>query len=220
MAIDTKELNKLKSALEGDLYWDEKYRSIYATDATIYRKLPLAVVHPRSEKDIQTLVDFATKYKTSLIARTAGTSLAGQCVGEGIIIDTSKYLNNILELNENEKWVRLQPGVNRDRLNQIIADKKLFFPPETATANRAMIGGMVGNNSCGANSIVYGSTREFVLEVTGILSDGTKTTFKCIDKHDYRVDNMLVESINRFFLEELNDPSLQDEIKKQFPNQK
>lgn len=217
MSIGLQELASIKKNLQGDIYWDEKYRAIYATDASIYRKVPLAVVHPKSDQDIIKLVEFVTKNKISLIARTAGTSLAGQCVGDGIIVDTSKYLNEILELNEEEKWVRVQPGVNRDKLNQILADKKLFFPPETATANRAMIGGMVGNNSCGANSIVYGTTREFVLEVTGILSDGSKTTFKNIPINQSDSSNEFVNKINQFFIKELSEASLINEIEKEYP---
>jgi len=217
MSIGLEELMALKNNLQGEIYWDEKYRAIYATDASIYRKIPAAVVHPKSDQDIITLVQFATKNKTSLIARTAGTSLAGQCVGEGIVVDTSKHLNAILEINEAEKWVRVQPGVNRDRLNQILAEKKLFFPPETATANRAMIGGMVGNNSCGANSIVYGTTREFVLEVTGILSDGTKSSFKRTSINQVDSPNPLVNRINKFFIDELKDEFLTNEIIKEYP---
>lgn len=217
MSIGLQELESVKKNLQGDIYWDEKYRAIYSTDASIYRKVPAAVVHPKSDQDIIELVQFATKNNTSLIARTAGTSLAGQCVGEGIVVDTSRYLNAILEINEGEKWVRVQPGVNRDKLNQVLAEKRLFFPPETATANRAMVGGMVGNNSCGANSIVYGSTREFVIEITGILSDGSKTTFKNIPLGDTASSNILVNKINQFFIRELSDKELEQEIEKEYP---
>src|SRR6185369_8757749 len=108
----------------------------------------MAVAVPRSENDIKKLIAFAHKHKTSLIPRTAGTSLAGQVVGSGIIVDVSKYFTGILELNEQQKWVRVQPGVIRDELNLYLKPYNLFFGPETSTANRAMIGGMVGNNSC------------------------------------------------------------------------
>ena len=97
---------------------------------------------------------------TSLIPRTAGTSLAGQVVGNGIVVDVSRTFTQILELNTEESWVRVQPGVIRDELNIFLKPHGLYFGPETSTANRAMIGGMVGNNSCGSNSIVYRSTRE------------------------------------------------------------
>src|SRR5690606_34285456 len=115
-----------------------------------------------------------------LIPRTAGTSLAGQVVGNGIVVDVSKYFNKILEINPAEKWVRVQPGVVRDELNMALKPYGLYFGPETSTANRAMIGGMVGNNSCGSNSVVYGSTREHLLEVRALLADGSEAVFRDI----------------------------------------
>ena len=170
-------LQALAGTLEGDLYFDKTMRTLYATDASAYREMPLAVAIPKTIEDIQTLIVFARKEKTSLIPRTAGTSLAGQVVGKGIIVDVSKYFTNILELNAEERWVRVQPGVIRDELNLFLKPHGLLFGPETSTANRAMIGGMVGNNSCGSNSIVYRSTREHLLEVKVLLSDGTAAVF-------------------------------------------
>ena len=151
------------------------------TDASAYRELPQAVAFPKTVDDIRELIRFAVKEKTSLIPRTAGTSLAGQVVGKGIVVDVSKYFTNILELNAEEKWIRVQPGVIRDELNLFLKPYGLFFGPETSTANRAMIGGMVGNNSCGSNSIVYRSTREHLLEVKALLSDGSEVVFSCFN---------------------------------------
>jgi FAD/FMN-containing dehydrogenase/Fe-S oxidoreductase len=217
--LEEKELIRLRAELEGELYWDDMHKAIYATDASVYRKIPAAVVHPKTIEDIKKVIAFALHNKTSLIPRTAGTSLAGQCVGEGIVLDTSKYLNRILEINSSEKWVRVQPGVVRDRLNQVLATQNLFFPPETATANRAMIGGMVGNNSCGANSIVYGSTRDFVLELNVILSDGTEAIIK-----PYPVDSSLdstlaplLQKATTHLLNELSHAETRDEIRKEYP---
>src|SRR4029079_3824511 len=122
---------------------------------------------------------------TSLIPRTAGTSLAGQVVGNGIIIDVSKYFTQVLELNKEEGWVRVQPGVIRDELNMFLKPYGLFFGPETSTANRAMIGGMVDNNSCGSNSVVYRSTREHLLEVKALLSDGHEAEFKSLNIDEF-----------------------------------
>jgi len=170
-------LEKLAASLQGEFYYDHTMRTLYATDASAYREMPLAVALPKTEEDILKLINFAREHKTSLIPRTAGTSLAGQVVGKGIVVDVSKYFNKILEINEKENWVRVQPGVIRDELNMFLASYNKYFGPETSTANRAMIGGMVGNNSCGSNSVVYGSTREHTLEVTGFLSDGSKVTF-------------------------------------------
>ncbi len=167
---------------EGDFHLDEATRKIYATDASAYRQIPQAVAIPKSEQDIIRLVNFASENNTSLIPRTAGTSLAGQVVGGGIVVDVSKHFNDVLEVNTNEKWAWVQPGIVRDDLNRMLATYNLFFAPETSTANRAMIGGMIGNNSCGSNSVVYGSTREHLLEVQSVLSDGTKAWFGSLDQ--------------------------------------
>ena len=139
--------------------------TLYATDASSYREFPLAVAIPKTQQDIAKLIQFASTHQTSLIPRTAGTSLAGQVVGSGIVVDVSKHFNKILELNKEQGWVRVEPGVIRDELNMFLQEHGLFFGPETSTANRAMVGGMVGNNSCGSNSVVYRSTREHLLEV-------------------------------------------------------
>ncbi len=174
-------LRRLASELEGELYDDNTMCTLYATDASAYREMPLAVAVPKSVADIKKLIAFALAEKTSLVPRTAGTSLAGQVVGNGIITDVSKYFTQIIELNTEEKWVRVQPGVIRDELNMFLKPHGLFFGPETSTANRAMIGGMVGNNSCGSNSVVYRSTREHLLEVKALLSDGSEATFTTVD---------------------------------------
>ncbi|HSZ87249.1 MAG TPA: FAD-binding oxidoreductase, partial [Puia sp.] len=142
------QLQQLKTELEGELFLDDAMRILYATDASAYREMPLAVAIPRSINDIKKLIAFARKNKTSIIPRAAGTSLAGQVVGNGIIVDVSKNFTKIIELNTNEKWVRVQPGVIRDELNMFLKPHGFMFGPETSTANRAMMGGMVGNNSC------------------------------------------------------------------------
>ena len=176
---------ELSRQLEGEWYDDAFTRTLYATDASAYREMPQAVAVPRTVEDIRKLIAYARTQKTSLIPRTAGTSLAGQVVGKGIVVDVSKYFTQILELNVEERWVRVQPGVIRDDLNLFLQSYGLMFGPETSTANRAMIGGMVGNNSCGSNSVVYRSTREHLLEVTAILSDGTEAVFKSLDLESF-----------------------------------
>ncbi len=179
--VTTKDLEDLKERLEGELYHDKVMKTLYATDASAYREMPLAVAMPKTEEDIITLIHFARDYKTAIIPRTAGTSLAGQVVGSGIIVDVSKYFTKILEVNKEEAWVRVQPGVVRDDLNHHLKPYGLYFGPETSTANRAMIGGMIGNNSCGSNSVVYGSTREHLLSVDMVMADGRPTTFAEMD---------------------------------------
>jgi len=175
------ELHWLRGHLDGDLFTDEALRVMYATDASAYRELPLAVSRPRHSKDIRILIKFAAEKGIPLIPRAAGTSLAGQVVGNGIVVDISRYMTEILEINADEKWVRLQPGVILDELNIVLRPYGLFFSPETSTSNRCMIGGMIGNNSCGSHSLVYGSTRDHLISVKGFLSDGSEVEFGPLD---------------------------------------
>src|SRR5690606_12577625 len=146
-------LNNLKGRLDGELFVDKLTTTLYATDASVYRKIPLAVAYTKSETDIGKLILFAQENNIGLIPRTAGTSLAGQCVGDGIVVDVSKYFTKILSLDTAKKQVTVQPGVIRDELNLYLAPYGLFFGPNTSTSNRCMIGGMVGNNSSGTTSI-------------------------------------------------------------------
>ena len=221
--FDTSLFIKLAASLEGEFFYDDTMRTLYATDASVYKEYPLAVCYPKTKKDIQSLIQFAHQHKTSLIPRTAGTSLGGQVVGGGIVVDVSKYFDKILEVNKDEKYCIVQPGVVRDELNRQLKSTGLFFAPETSTANRAMIGGMVGNNSCGTNSIVYGSTRDHVLELTGFLSDGSEVIFKNISPDIFQKKTKLQTlegSIYNFLSEELSNKETQQEILQQFPNQK
>ncbi|MDN3202636.1 FAD-binding and (Fe-S)-binding domain-containing protein [Algoriphagus sediminis] len=213
-------LHQLNQKIEGEVRFDSLSKTLYATDASVYREIPLAVAFPKSEKDIQELIHFATESGTSLIPRTAGTSLAGQCVGNGIVVDVSKHLTQILEFNKKERWVRVQPGVVRDELNRFLKPHGLFFSPITSTANRAMIGGMVGNNSSGTTSIVYGVTRDKVISLNTILSDGKKVVFGEISQDDFDRkcgQKDLEGTIHRQIFDELNNPEIRDEIHAQFP---
>ncbi len=175
----------LKKSLEGEFLYDDLHRHIYATDASVYRMLPTAIAYPKTKDDIKKLIEFASKNKISLIPRTAGTSLAGQVVGEGIVVDVSKYFTNIIEINEKEAWVKLQPGVIRDTLNRKLEKYGLWFAPNTSTSSRCMIGGMTGNNSSGSTSIKYGVTRDKIIEIEGFLSDGSYVKIGEISKQDF-----------------------------------
>jgi len=213
-------LQKLATQLQGELYDDTTIRTLYATDASAYREMPLAVAIPKTKDDIQTLIQFAKENKTNLIPRTAGTSLAGQVVGNGIIVDVSKHFTKIIELNEQASWVRVQPGVIRDELNLFLHPHGLYFGPETSTANRAMMGGMVGNNSCGSNSVIYRSTREHLMEVTAFLSDGTEVVFKALSLDDFHTKCELATlegAIYKSMRSMLSNYDNQVEIKKEFP---
>ena len=157
---------------------DSIHKIAYSTDAGVYREIPYGVTYPQSADDIRLLLEDAKRRSTSLIPRAGGTSIAGQVVGKGIVVDVSRHLNHILEINKEEKFAIVEPGVVRDELNIACREYGLFFSPETSTSNRCCIGGMVGNNSCGTHSLVYGSTRHHILEAEGVLADGTTELFK------------------------------------------
>lgn len=156
---------------------DSLHKVAYATDASVYREIPYGVAYPKDEADLVALIGEARRRGTSIIARAGGTSIAGQVVGKGIVADVSRYMNRILEINAEERYAWVEPGVVRDELNIACKPYGLFFSPETSTSNRCCIGGMVGNNSCGTHSLIYGSTRPHVLEANGILADGSRVHF-------------------------------------------
>jgi len=216
----TPHLQTLKLTLLGELFYDDLMKSLYATDASVYRMLPLAVAYPKSKEDIKLLVKFAKTHKTSLIPRTAGTSLAGQCVGKGIVVDVSKYFTKILHVNEKEQTVTVQSGVVRDELNNFLKPFGLFFGPNTSTSNRCMIGGMVGNNSSGTTSIQYGVTRDKVLELQTVLSDGSEVVFGEMLKEEFinkTKEESLEGQIYKTIYAELVSESVQERIKSEFP---
>ncbi|MFV0542035.1 MAG: FAD-binding and (Fe-S)-binding domain-containing protein [Aestuariibaculum sp.] len=213
-------LQGLRKDLKGELFFDDLIKSIYATDASVYRMLPLAVAYPENNNDIKQLIRFAKNHNTTLIPRTAGTSLAGQCVGKGIVVDVSKHFTKILDFNKEAQTVTVQPGVVRDALNAYLEPYGLFFSPITSTSNRCMIGGMVGNNSSGTTSIQYGVTRDKVLELHTILSDGSEVVFNEISSEEFRQkmkQDTFEGQIYSTIYNELSSKSVQNEIKAHFP---
>ncbi|WP_281227336.1 FAD-binding and (Fe-S)-binding domain-containing protein [Flavobacterium aquiphilum] len=178
-------LENLEKQLVGKLLYDKTIRTLYATDASAYKEMPLAVAIPKTKEDIQKIIAFARENKSSVIPRAAGTSLAGQVVGNGIVVDISQEFTKILSVDPVEKSAWVEPGVIRDELNLHLKSYKLFFGPETSTSNRCMIGGMVGNNACGARSVIYGSTREHLLEIKGFLADGNEVTFGALTNAEF-----------------------------------
>lgn len=176
----------LSRKIKGDVKADALHRVVYATDASAYREMPMAVVYPKDADDVKVCVHFARENGITLIPRAAGTSLAGQVVGNGLVVDISKYMNRILEVNEQEHWVRVEPGVVLDELNLHVKPFGLFFGPETSTSNRCCLGGMVGNNSCGSHSLVYGSTRDHLLEASVILSNGEEIVLRGMKPEEVR----------------------------------
>ena len=213
-------LSQLKSDLEGTLLYDHLHKSIYATDASVYREIPLAVCYPKNKGDIKLLIDFATQHQIGLIPRTAGTSLAGQCVGSGIIVDVSKHFTKILDIDVENKTATVEPGVIRDDLNRVLEPHGLFFGPNTSTSNRCMIGGMVGNNSSGTTSIKYGTTRDKTLQLKTFLSDGSEAVFSSIAStkfHNAKTGSTLSSKIYKELFNLLSPIDVQQEIQKEFP---
>ncbi|WBU88996.1 FAD-binding and (Fe-S)-binding domain-containing protein [Cellulophaga omnivescoria] len=218
--MTTELLNSLEQNLEGDLFVDKLSTTLYATDASVYRKMPLAVALPKTTDDLKKLIRFASENNIGLIPRTAGTSLAGQCVGDGIVVDVSKHFTKIISVDKDKRQVTVQPGVIRDELNLFLEPYGLFFGPNTSTSNRCMIGGMVGNNSSGTTSIQYGITREKTVSLKAILADGSEANFGNISKeefHNKRAENTFEGKIYNAIFKELSVKETQEEIIKEFP---
>ncbi len=220
---EEKRFARLAGEIRGDLYTDTTQRILYATDASAYREIPLAVTRPAGIGDIRKIIAFARSEGTSVIPRGAGTSLAGQVVGPGIVIDISKYLNRILEFNPDEHWVKVEPGVILAELNRYLAPHGLQFGPETSTANRCCMGGMLGNNSCGAHSLIHGSVRDHILEVDAILSDGSEAHFGALTTEEFNAKcdgdpDLLETRIYRNLRDILSDSRNAAEIRKEYPH--
>ena len=217
----SRKLAALAQRLEGELQQDSLSRTIYATDASEYQERPLAVALPTTAADVRELVQFAAAERIGLIPRAAGTSLAGQVVGSGIVVDAGRHLNQIVSLDVAARRVRVQPGVVRNALNAFLAPHGLYFGPETSTASWAMIGGMVGNNSCGSNSIAYGSTRDHLVSARGFLADGSEVIFSPLSPQEFAEKcagpENLETRIYRGLRDLLGDPQARETIRTSFP---
>jgi len=169
---------ELKKRVAGEVRFDRYSRLLYSTDASIYQIEPIGVVLPSDRGDVQAVIEIANRFQVPILPRGGGTSLAGQAVGHALVLDFSKYMNRVLEVNREELWCRVQPGLVQDELNAHVRSFSLQFGPDTSTSNRATIGGMIGNNSAGAHSLTYGKTLDHVLELTVLLSDGSEAVFR------------------------------------------
>ncbi|MEP7268093.1 MAG: FAD-linked oxidase C-terminal domain-containing protein [Saprospiraceae bacterium] len=204
--------------IKGEILTDSYSLGMYSTDASFYQIMPLAIVLPMDEADVRSTIRFAHDHKINILPRGGGTSLAGQTVAKAIVIDFSKYMNKILEFNEKEKWVRVQPGIVRDELNEEMARYGLHFAPDPATSSRANVGGMVGNNSSGTKSILFGKTVDHLLEAKVLLADGTEMLLKECTPSEYRqIANQSNREgeIYRYIKETIEHNT--DEIKSRFP---
>jgi FAD/FMN-containing dehydrogenase/Fe-S oxidoreductase len=223
MDSQTIQLENLSRSLEGDLKYDGLTVAAYSTDASVYKEKPLAVIWPKNISDIRKVLSYASREKTGVTLRAGGTSLAGQVVSAGIIVDVSRYMNRIIEINSEERWVRVEPGVVLDELNMQLKELGLFFGPETSTSNRCNIGGMVGNNACGSHSLIYGSTRDHTIEIKTLLSDGSEAVFGPVDRETFlnkcKIEN-LEGKIYRNIREILDEKANRETIREGYPDPK
>jgi FAD/FMN-containing dehydrogenase/Fe-S oxidoreductase len=178
--------HELRKVVTGDVRFDPASRLLYSTDASMYQVEPVGVVIPRRREDVHAVVEVAARHGVALLPRGGGTSLTGQTVNHALVIDFSPHLNRVLEVNREERWARVEPGLVQDELNHHVRPLGLLFGPDTSTSNRATLGGMIGNNSGGAHSIAYGLTVEHVLEVTALLADGSTVVFKEVTPEEAR----------------------------------
>ena len=169
--------DELTRRVDGEVRFDPYSRLLYSTDASIYQMEPIGVVIPRTADDVQAVVEFAAGEGIPVLPRAGGTSLAGQTVNHAIVLDFSKYLNNVLEVNAEEGWARVQPGIILEQLTKQVANHGLQYAPDPTTANRACVGGGIGNNTCGAHSVIYGKTLDHIKELDVVLSDGSRAHF-------------------------------------------
>lgn len=170
--------NELSNAVEGEVRFDAYSRALYSTDASIYQIEPVGVVIPKHAADVQAVIETCNRNGVAVLPRGGGTGLSGQTVNHAVVIDFSKYMHDVLEINPEERWVRTQPGITIDELNRHLRPHGLMFTPDPSTSSRANVGGAMGNNSCGSHSIIYGKTVDHVLEMDVTLSDGSQTVFK------------------------------------------
>ena len=169
--------HELRKVVAGDVRFDPISRLLYSTDASMYQVEPIGVVIPRDADDVQAAVEVARKHQVALLPRGGGTSLTGQTVNRALVLDFARHMNRVLEVNSEERWARVEPGLVQDELNHHVRPTGLLFGPDTSTSNRATLGGMLGNNSGGSHSIAYGLTVDHVIEVTALLADGTRVVF-------------------------------------------
>ncbi|MGB3587557.1 MAG: FAD-binding oxidoreductase, partial [Tunicatimonas sp.] len=211
-------ITTLQAEIEGDVLTDEYSLGLYATDASVYQIIPQLVVLPKSAEDVKVALREAKKHGITILPRGGGTSLAGQTTGNSLVLDFSKYMNQILEVNEQEQWVRVQPGLVRDVLNEYLKPYRLHFAPDPATSSRANVGGMVGNNSSGTKSILYGKTVDHVLEAQVLLADGTELYLREFNPEEYQqkiAQNNQEGKIYQRFQEIVHNS--RDEIEARFP---
>ncbi len=210
----------LKKIIRGDVRFDAGSKLLYSTDASMYQVEPVGVVIPRDADDVQAALELSRKHGVALLSRGGGTSLTGQTVNHALVLDFSRYMNNVLEVNQEEHWARVQPGVVQDELNHLVRPMGLLFGPDTSTSNRATVGGMLGNNSGGSHSIAYGLTVDHVIEITALLTDGSKVVFGEITPTEFEAKTRLHTLEGAIYLEVARIRDMyRDEIRARYPTQ-
>ena len=170
--------NEISKSIQGEVKFDEVYKQMYSTDGSIYSMTPIGVTLPKNPDDVSAIIDICNRNNTAILPRGGGTSLSGQTVNSAVVIDFSKYMNNVLEINPEENYVITEPGITIDNLKQNLKHTNLHFTPDPSTKSRANVGGAMGNNSCGSHSVIYGKTVDQVREMEVILSDSSKAYFE------------------------------------------
>ena len=208
----------LTQQVEGEVRFDDYSRALYSTDASLYQINPIGVVIPRTKADVQRTVQICYENDVPILPRGGGTSLAGQTVGQAVIIDFSKYMNQIIEVNVAEHWARVEPGIVLDELNSQLKPYGLMYAPDVATSSRANVGGTIGNNSAGSHSVIYGKTIDHVMELELILSNGESILAKAMTPDQVerkKTEHTLEAKIYRKVCQITHD--YQDLIRQRFP---
>src|SRR5689334_25211880 len=193
--------HELRRHVEGDVRFDTYSRLLYSTDASMYQMEPIGVVIPRHAGDVQAVIEIANQQGVPLLPRGGGTSLTGQTVNRAVVMDFSRHMGGVLEVNREELWARVQPGLVQDELNHHVRPLGLLFGPDTSTSNRATLGGMIGNNSGGSHSIAYGLTVEHVIEIDALLADGTRVRFGTVTPAEFEAKARRDDAEGRIYRE-------------------
>ena len=188
---------RLRRELRGDVFFDDFSRGRYSTDASIYQLMPIGVVVPKSDDDVEAAIKIAKEEGIPVLPRGSGTSQNGQAIGEALLLDTTRHLNTVVDFDKENRTACVQPGLVLDHLNRFLKPHGLFYPVDVSTANRATLGGMTGNNSCGARSIRYGNMVHNVRSVEALLADGSRAHFKKLndDPNNGNVSAILLKQL-------------------------
>src|SRR2546422_4299718 len=212
--------HELRKVVAGDVRFDPISRLLYSTDASMYQVEPIGVVIPRDADDVHAAVEVARKHQVALLPRGGGTSLTGQTVNRALVLDFARHMNRVLEVNSEERWARVEPGLVQDELNHHVRPTGLLFGPDTSTSNRATLGGMLGNNSGGSHSIAYGLTGDHVIEVTALLADGTRVVFGELTPGEFEAATRRPGLEGQIYREVARiRETYRDEIRRRYPSQ-